>query len=367
MSQVLGNISVAEAYLCVEAVKNCIEDIRMSEYQNGPSCLLHDKLPNADAKVSEITNWLNQIVYELRRSTLTNARLQNMSFGKKSEKIISDAAKAEKKTAKVLSQKSITRSEYKRARKDLEEKIAHVKERIKLNVDEQMSSQNATNRLVDALKRLEASLRELDNTTVVDDPVIDGNADLHQESAGCEHTDEQNQANDQQQSGDQQSGDQQQSSDQQQSGNQQSGDQQQANASTSDTEDDLVDQETSALIQDIRDQKKQHIKSQNEVAADNADLKEIAERNIPQVTPTIDKENIYNPATGENCSATMVTKRDCEVLDESYQAMQKSLSEVIELQDDEGNHFSVHSASCHEVQGVDNEATLLLKSIPSLF
>ena len=114
-----------------------------------------------------------------------------------------------------------------------------------------------------------------------------------------------------------------------------------------------------ALVEEIRKRKKQHKaeKAPTEIGVEP----NLRPNNISTcgVRPTARAEEC-NPATGAFVRTYEITTLASQVqeLDETYTTLKKALATVIELQDKDGNRFSLHPASCYEIEGFDKNKAL---------
>ena len=102
---------VYEEQPLLNAIRSLIEDTRLAEIQTGPACMQPAQLPPKDADIITIIKWMDRYFLETRSTVISNSKLKNITFGKKTEKVLKEANKAEKKTEKLKVKKTITRKE----------------------------------------------------------------------------------------------------------------------------------------------------------------------------------------------------------------------------------------------------------------
>ena len=326
MAQVFNDSSAqaCDAQKVLEAILSNIEDIRSSEIQMGPRCLRGECLPGREDSSERVIEWINSVFFHFKCLTVNNSRLKTRFFAGKSERMVDDADKIEKKAQKLIEKKERKQNEDKRVLKNIDERIQKIKVEICENLNAESANHYITNRLADALKRLEKIRNELLKSLgkSLDDDTSDQPGNQKETSTSPQNSTASSMGS--------------------------------SPSSSVPYQGNRKEQEDKDLFvtEDIHTKKGEDEKSK-EIYGEELCVEDII---IKKIHPTIQGLEC-NPSTGESGPVFTLDSmtKIFDTLWVSFTKMKKGICESITVKDSFGNAFAINIASCREVEGRDDD------------
>ena len=322
----MGSMSENDLVL-LDTVRACIENFRRAEIQTGPTSIRLDNLPDMNAGPVELSLWLKQVLFQFQTLSISDCKLKRMYFSSKSEKILKEAGRTEKRTSKVLDAKeSIRQSEYERLYTELSERVKKVEDKIAETMRQEEQNHHSVARLADMLKRLYAQREMLRSKVVLpDEPETEPQVDV---VVSAEDNEPMSMV-------------------------------QQEPCQEEDAQESSDCQKIDGLVVFVRTSKKDQ-KSKKSKKDNGREAKRDPGNKDTEGVHTLTKKEQCNPATGENRRVyeLLSLSQQAKILDESYAKMRTILDEIITVQDEDGNRFVLHPASSNEIVGVDKNGNI---------
>ena len=302
--------------------QSLIEYLRTAEIQVGSLCLRPENLPAVDADSTTLTKWAKEFISASLSLFFNNVKLKNSFFGKKTERMVKEANNVEKKVERIKKKPQITQSQKDSLVNELQQKITNLKLQLHQCLNDDVEHHCTMARLNDAILHLTKQREEIMKLEAIPDP-------------------DQPDAPDQPNNPDQPNTSEQPDS--------------QDGCKISPEDRALLDKTAENVQAHEAEQKSQQPEPEEKVDPEKRPVKD----STTQVKPKPqDKER--NPRSGEleNVHEMPSLTKQAEVLDETFSQMRKSLTQVIELQNKADERYTLHPASCYELEGLDKDGNV---------